>query len=98
MKHKLRNMQALEKGKGRWGPRFIDVMAMKKPQCLSLKILRLIVWQNNLRRASQKFSIAQNFAKSQISRSNFSGITKKRLKFDVNVHRYVLLLELALPS
>ena len=52
-------MQALEKGKGRWRPRFIDVMAMKKPQCLSLKILRLIVWQNNLRRASQKFSIAQ---------------------------------------
>ena len=49
MKHKLRNMQALEKGKGRWGPRFIDVMAVKKPQCLSLKILRLNVWQNNLR-------------------------------------------------
>ena len=71
MKHKLRNMQALEKGKGRWGPRFIDVMAMKKPQCLSLKILRLIVWQNNLRRASQKFSR---------SRSNFSGITKKKVK------------------
>ena len=63
-------MQALEKGKGRWGPRFIDVMAMKKPQCR----------QNNLRRASQKFSIAQNFAKSQISRSNFSGITKKKVK------------------
>ena len=80
MKHKLRNMQALDKGKGRWGPRFIDVMAMKKPQCLSLKILRLIVWQNNLRRASQKFSIAQNFAKSPISRSNFSGITKKKVK------------------
>ena len=83
MKHKLRNMQALEKGKGRWGPRFmfiLDVMAMKKPQCLSLKILRLIVWQNNLKRASQKFSIAQNFAKSQISRSNFSGITKKKFK------------------